>query len=389
MDREAGMNQEPAAEAAPPVEHAPPSNGREAPAPAPAPATEAPPASALDELLQVTPPEAVAAPAAAKEFPAVDEVFPEKPTMDLKTSKARENYARQRDAYKALDHALRDANAKLEARAPSEEASARITELESRIAQMSQSFERVAITEHPAFIAQFEKPLADLRAQAGAILKDGGIDPNELAQVFALHGNDRIKAIDILGDAIESPTLRRRLERTMESIEAKEDERGKVMADSKNNMERLTQQEKIQKHQAMEAETKKVNGMVDGIVDHFSQKVKIPFFQKGEGEKYAGWNKQMDADTEEARDLIMNCADESKLSAAILLGVKFPRAMAAYTATRKALLAAEAQIKELRGGRPGLHGGVGEIAQGRNGGSDDGGGDMSVDSIRSRLRSNR
>lgn len=341
----------------------------ETPPARPAPAAAAPAPAPVAEPDILTPPDALlspgevpagAPPADPDAVPSVDEVFPKEKASE------RADLRNWREAYRAAEAKIKTLTDRVKtAPQPDEVAQARISELEGRLGEFSQKFERIALMEHPAFVKQFEQPLAQLRQSATQLIKDAGLEGDGLDRVLGLTGNERIKAMDQLAETIESPTLRRRLERTVEEIEAKEGERARVLSDVKGNAERLSTAEKIQHHQAMEQEARALQQTTDGVLTWFANEQKIPFFQKAEGNEK--WNDAMAEDETQTKDLVTNCKDQSQLVAAVALGVKFPRVYSAYQAERKARMAAEKALSDRRGAEPSLS--RGPDGNGRNDGN--------------------
>lgn len=349
-------------------------------APKAKPAAKAEPAKADPEVL--TPPDSLLGDLPAKPVETVaEELFPEEPPAAIKTEKGKADYKKWRETYKAMETRVKE----LESKPPSDEkAVARIAELEGRLQEFSQRFERINLMEHPDFIRQFEAPLRELRGTATEIVKNAGLDPEALAAVMGKTGIDRIKAMDQLAETIESPTLRRRLERTVEDIEAKEAERDKVLSDVKGNTERLTTQQKIQQHQAMQDYEKRMNSTIDGVENYLATDQKIAFFQKAEGPGADKWNEALEADKAETRQILFNSKNEAQFAGVVALGVKAPRILAWGMSERKMRVAAEKALADLRGAEPSLGGsnGDGPRATVEDDPKDN---DMSTDAIRRRL----
>lgn len=324
----------------------------------------------------------------ASNLPPTDEVFPETPPFEIRSEKGKANYGNQRKIYNEALHRVKELETQLRDRTkPDEAAAARVAELEARISEMSAVVERSNLLEHPAFIRQFEKPLNDLREQAGSLVQSAQLDPNEFARVMSLRGNDRIKALDQLTESIESPTLRRRLERVVEEIEAKETERGKVLSDVKGNLEKLTTEDKVRQHQQFEEYKKNLGSLVDGVYDFLGKEQKIAFFQKGEGPAFEKWNQQLEADRSEVMDMVLNCRDQSKWVGVTALGIKFPRLFEAFTKERQARIAAETKLAERDSSAPGLSGASTSTANGSQPAAETPK-DFSLDGMRSWVKQN-
>lgn len=379
---------QPAAQVADPT----PAPAAPATVPAPAPVPSAPTPSDMPTLDDfITPSSAPAAPAPATtttEFPPTDELFPEKPPVEIRSEKRKEGYAKQRETYENLHKRVRELEAQQSAVKPDEGLAAENQQLKSQLAQLQPVMERMALTERPAYIQNFEQPLAKLRESAVKIVKGEQIDPSEFDHVLSLSGNERIKALEKLSENIESPILRRKLERIVDDIDAKEGERGEWLANARTKLDQLGTEEKIARHEQIEKDRAQMTNVANAVLTHLKDVAKIPFFQTGEGPQYAAHNADVQKLRETVSDMIVNCDSPERLSGAIALGVAFPKAYQWGQGWRTRALTAERELAERKGASPDLSGSPSRT--GLNGHSDEeDAGDMSQESIRRRLLASR
>lgn len=340
-------------EAPPPAEPAP---ARDAPPPEPptAPAPTPPPPAEKGPLL---PPESLLDPSKADAPPSkVDEVFPENPPFEIRSEKGKTEYRNQREVYKQMERELHAAQAKLQERKPDDALTARLQELEARNAEMEAAFQRTRATESPVFYKQFEKPIADKIDAISSVIKETGLDPKAFASVMSVSGVERDRAFDNFSENIESPTTKLRLQRMVEELGGLEDQRSHWLANAKENLERETAAERIRQSQQFEERKKQSAALIDSLESYFGTQAKIPFFQRGDGAAHADWNAGMEADKAEITRILHESKDDTEKYGLAWMGIKFPRALSAYYAERKARIAAEAKLAERDAASPDLSG---------------------------------
>lgn len=341
---------------APPAEPAPaaePVATKEKPAeaapPTPAPVVDdplTPPPSVLGEEEPVTP----AADAA-------EEKFPETPEGGFKSKKQENDWRKWGERYEAQSKELKLLReAHKNPGEPDKAAKEQVAALQGQIMEMQKFVERTNLENSPAFLNQFSKPIEGLKAKAVEAARAAGIDGEALEKALRMTGEKRLTAIAELTANAESSLIVRRIERTVDDIEAKESERDAVLADVHGNVAKMAQIERQQRFEQAQVQEKNLNATVDQVVDYLGNKHGFDFLKKSTAPGAEKWNARIDQDIAEIRELAIKNQDPNKLLLTLALGTQTPHYKQYAASLREQLKAANAKIAEMQGSVPNLDG---------------------------------
>lgn len=340
--------------------------------PAAPPAAAPPPPPAADDKLPpgILPPEDVETPpgepgekppATGDELPVGADVVTDADIEKFRTEKAKKDVGRLRELFDTTRNELKATREKLAEMekaggAPNADLEAKLKDALARNAELNAIVERKAIGDHPWVKATFTQPREQAVAQAQKALDLAQVGGESLKKILALPEEDRISALDDLYSSIQSPTLKGKLQSAVAKIDQIDDQFAAFMADREANGAKLEEQEKVERYQRTEQQTKAFETAIDRTFEYLAKEKKNPFFMRSEKPGSEEWNKGFDADVAAAKELLLRNDDPNRLLAAGVVAARAERMYTAYVAAMQMVKERDAKIAALTGARPQLNG---------------------------------
>lgn len=323
------------------------------------------PTAAIDEF---TPPEEDGVTAPPPETPVVEpelpegkSLFPDEAIDKLRTEKAKGDIKGLREHYEKARTLLTERETELnnlrkQTGAPDAETSKLIEDLKARNQQLTTIVEQKAIRDLPWFQENFTQPRQALVSVAEKALDLAGIEEprKHLEKAMGLNGRERIAALDQLFEAIESPTLKTKLENSIAQIEVLDDKESAFLADREGNTEKMLAAQRAQQHEQMVRQEQFVKEGLQRTVDFLSDK--NAFFRKSGKPGYEKWDSRLEEDRKVMEELSLRNDDPMKLISVVALGVRTPAILTAYERRGTIINELRKEISDLRGVRPSVNG---------------------------------
>lgn len=297
----------------------------------------------------------------APELPEAKSLFSDEAIDKLRTEKAKDDINALRDNYEKARMLLNQrknelANLRKKTGAPDAETSKLIEDLKARNQQLTTIVEQKAIRDLPWFQENFTQPRQALLAVAEKALDLAGIEEprKHLEKAMGLNGRERIAALDQLFEAIESPTLKTKLENSIAQIEVLDDKESAFLADREGNTEKMLAAQRAQQHEQMVRQEQFVKEGLQRTVDFLSDK--NAFFRKSGKPGYEKWDSRLEEDRKVMEELSLRNDDPMKLISVVALGVRTPAILTAYERRGTIINELRKEISDLRGVRPSVNG---------------------------------
>jgi hypothetical protein len=270
------------------------------------------------------------------------------------TKKAQSDYKKWRGDYEtALRKIQTLETAKPAAKAEDSGSQAIIDQQKQQIAEMSTRLERQDVRSHPRFQQAFVIPRNQMMLQAQEIVKEMGGDPDALEKAMSLSGRNKVAALDEIVAGVDSTVQRDKLGRLLDAIESKDREMENVLKDSKGAAERLSQQEKIDRHQMIEQQTQQLKTMLGAARKDLADNLKLEVLHKVNKPDFKWWDDQVDEIDATAHSILFEGTPDKMAVAAILAASAGPlRSM--WQAERKARMVAEERLAAIEEVEPKL-----------------------------------
>lgn len=296
--------------------------------------------------------------------PIVETTIPEEVTKlpeEVKSKKGQERWHELTKRGKdALERALKAEQKIIELEAKRgetpAEAQARIEQAEGRAAELSSIIERLDVTQHPQFRAQFELPRQHMMATAKGLLESVGAESNAFEKAMALSGKSRIDAIDALTDGIESRTVQNSVANLVANIDQLDQAREGVLANAHNLAAQRRQQDQANMHRQMEATEQQMLSMVDNSAEYLASQQGFEVLRESKEPGFEAWNKQREGIISTARELMTKTTDPAQIAGASVLAAAAPIYRRLAHDYRKRALAAEKTLQDQRDSEPTLAG---------------------------------
>lgn len=272
---------------------------------------------------------------------------------NAKSEKQRVDLGKFRDLLKTT--ISENATLKAKPAAPAEDTGqqAMIEKLRQDNHDLMARIERVDLASSPKFQRDFVQPRNKLFAEAKAVLKDAGADPEALDHAMGLMGKARIDAFDAIVEAIPSQTLRDRFGRLIDGVDAKNREINEALGNARKNSEQFKKQETIANHEAILRQETELKQMLQIARRDLAENAKIPVLQKTGDPNYAWWDKIVDEVDVLAEHFMLKATPEMLPKIAYGAAMVDPL-LDMFHSERKARLAAEARLKAIEDAEPGL-----------------------------------
>lgn len=315
--------------------------------------TEKPPEEKKPEPKAADPASRLAPDVFAKtEEPAVvDEIpIPEEPPAYLKTEKAKEDHRNWRKKWVGL--LAENAQLKAAKPAPAEDPTV-IEDLRRQNQDLLTKIERVDLMSSPKFQRDFINPRNNLFAEAKAVLKEAGIDPDSLDNALGMTGKARIEALDAIATEIPSQLFRDRFGRLIDGMDAKTREINEALRNAKGNREQLSRQEKLEQHAQIVEMEKQMKAGLQMTRRDLAENLKIELLHKTGKPEYEWFDKIVD-DVDATAEEIMLRSTPEKLPTIAYFAALYGPTRDLFHAERKARLAAEERLVAIEGVEPTL-----------------------------------
>lgn len=290
-----------------------------------------------------------------KEEPVVvDEIpIPEEPPAYLKTEKAKEDHRNWRKKWEGV--LAENTRLKAEKPAPAEDpgSKAMIEDLQRQNQDLLTKIERVDVTLSPKFQRDFIIPRNNLFAEAKAVLKEAGIDPDSLDHALSLTGKAKIEALDAIATEIPSQLFRDRFGRLIDGMDTKTREINEVLRNAKGQREQLTKQETLERHAQLVETEKQMRAGLEMTRRDLAENLKIELLYKTGKPEHAWFDKIVD-DVDATAEEIMFRSTPEKLPTIAYFAALFGPTRDLFHAERKARLAAEERLAAIEGVEPTL-----------------------------------
>jgi hypothetical protein len=308
--------------------------------PTPEPATDVPslPSFLRESLEPPAPkPEPVQAPAELPEDFAASEKDPKK-QADLKN--LRTEYNTRGRLISTLKEELSQAKAAGEK--PSAETEATLKRLQDENTRLLGIAERAGLENHPQFQA-IVRNRNNAIGYAAKTLKELGVDPTGLNKVLSSTGKDRYEALDDLTRDLPQ-SARDELSNVFRAIRGWDEQIAGARANVKPTLEALQKQDLEASQKALETEKENWRKTFDSLWATMRDKSGVEVFRKSDDPKDTEWNARVDAMQENARRIILDNPDPTRLIAAVQLGHAADAYRSLFYSTRDALIAANKKL---------------------------------------------
>lgn len=236
------------------------------------------------------------------------------------------------------------------------EAQARIEQAEARAIELSAIIERLDVTQHPQFKAQFELPRQHMMATAKGLLESVGAESNAFEKAMGLSGKARIDAIDALTDTIESRTVQNSVATLVANIDQLDQAREGVLANAHTLAQQQRQQQQANMHRQMQATEQQMLSMVDNSAEYLASQQGFEVLRESKEPGFEAWNTQREQIITTARELMTKTTDPAQIAAASVLASAAPVYRKLAHTYRERALAAEAKLQAQRDSEPTLSG---------------------------------
>jgi hypothetical protein len=228
----------------------------------------------------------------------------------------------------------------------------RLKQLEDTNKDLLGRLERAGIEHHPWFEQNITIPRENALKAAQKAFEDAGGDPKALSGALRLEGKARAERLDELLGEISSQTLRGKVERAVDVVEAKDTQREQILANREPVMKRLQEQDAIAQKNYLENHAAQVKTNLEDTRKYLLDKHNFFVFKTVDDPKQSWWNEEVTKMEKEAEDLMLNTSDPKQLAVAANLAVTAPRLMTMLQKEIKARKQAEKERDAYRDSEP-------------------------------------
>lgn len=272
---------------------------------------------------------------------------------NAKTEKQRIDLGKFRELLKTT--IAENATLKAKPAAPAEDVGqqAMIEDLRKQNHDLIARIERLDYAASPKFQKDLVVPRNKMFAEAKAVLKEAGAEPEALDGAIGLTGKARIDAFDAIVESIPSQTLRDRFGRLIDGVDAKNREINEALGNARKNSEQLKKQETIANHEAILKQETELKTMLQIARRDLAENAKMPVLQKTGSKDFEWWDKQVDEIDALAEHFMLRATPE--MLPKIAYGAAMVDALLdMFNTERRARLSVEKRLAAVEGAEPGL-----------------------------------
>lgn len=349
-----GKDAKPPASATPPVTEPPPAippppveppKEPVKPAEEPKPPVEHKMPSFLEEALKVEPsqPEKPAAPP--------EEEWPEELPTFKSSDEAKNRYKKWRESYKTLKEeakSLRERPGGLD-----EQTKARMDMLEGQNKEMATVLSRFGVEQSAEFQQNVIRPLYGAWNEACRIVKESGLDPNDLARAMSLGGKTQFEALDQLFEGMPE-SAKSEVHDALRAYRKLEDVRRSALANAPANFEQIRKREMEREYAVLNKQKEEMASMFDDAIKQLRDEAKVEVLQTTTDPEAGWWNDQQKELIATSRKLYLENTDMRKMAMACVLAPMADTYRKLWLTERAARNKAEKNLQEKFGAEPSL-----------------------------------